>query len=92
MERALIEGKTQGTFNNGQAQGKQEQALALIYRLLKSKKYNRILFVVDRASLGEQADDTFKNVKIVGEFPLSKIYSIMGLEEKFPKLIQGCIL
>ena len=65
--------------------GKTRTALALIYRLLKSKKYNRILFVVDRASLGEQADDTFKNVKIEEQFPLSKIYSIMGLEEKFPE-------
>lgn len=85
VEKALIGGKHKVLLTMATGTGKTRTALALIYRLLKSKKYNRILFVVDRASLGEQADDTFKNVKIEEQFPLSKIYSIMGLEEKFPE-------
>ena len=44
--------------------GKTRTVLGLIYRLLKTKRYRRILFLVDRTSLGDQAMDTFKEVKI----------------------------
>ncbi|WP_373077462.1 type I restriction-modification system endonuclease [Fusobacterium varium] len=85
VEKALVAGRHKLLLTMATGTGKTRTALALIYRLLKSKKYNRILFVVDRASLGEQANDTFKNTKIEEQFPLSKIYEVKGLEDKFPE-------
>lgn len=40
--------------------GKTKTCVALIYRLLKTKRFRRILFLVDRSALGEQAANAFK--------------------------------
>ena len=85
VERALINGQHNILLTMATGTGKTRTALAIIYRLLKSKRYNRILFVVDRASLGEQANDTFKSAKVDGQYTLADIYGIKGLEEKFPE-------
>lgn len=36
----------------------------MIYRFLKTNRFKRILFLVDRTSLGEQTQDVFKEVKL----------------------------
>jgi type I restriction enzyme R subunit len=36
--------------------GKTRTSVALMYRLLKHKRFRRILFLVDRNALGEQAE------------------------------------
>ena len=85
MENALINGKHKVLLTMATGTGKTRVALGIIYRLIKSKKYNRILFVVDRASLGEQANDTFKNTKIEDQYTLSQLYDIKDLDSKFPE-------
>ncbi len=85
VENALINGKHKVLLTMATGTGKTRVALGIIYRLIKSKKYNRILFVVDRASLGEQANDTFKNTKIEDQYTLSQLYDIKDLESKFPE-------
>lgn len=54
----------------------------MIYRFLKTKRFKRILFLVDRTSLGEQAMDVFKEVKLEDLMTLDEIYNIKGLEDK----------
>ena len=44
--------------------GKTRTAIALMYRLIKSKKCRRILFLVDRSSLGRQTEDALKDTKL----------------------------
>ena len=44
--------------------GKTRTVLGMIYRFLKTNRFRRILFLVDRTSLGEQASDVFKEVKL----------------------------
>jgi primosomal protein N' len=44
--------------------GKTRTVIGLIYRLLKSKRFIRILFLVDRTSLGEQAQNAFKDMRL----------------------------
>lgn len=62
--------------------GKTRTVLGLIYRLLKTKRFKRILFLVDRTELGTQALDTFTEVKIEDLKTLNEIYNINGLEDK----------
>ena len=54
----------------------------MIYRFLKTNRFKRILFLVDRTSLGDQASDVFKEVKLEELMTLDEIYNIKGLGEK----------
>lgn len=56
--------------------------LGMIYRFLKTNRFKRILFLVDRTSLGEQAIDVFKEVKLEDLMTLDEIYNIKSLEDK----------
>ncbi len=65
--------------------GKTRVALALIYRFLKTERFRRALLLVDRNSLGEQALDTFKDVKVERGLSLPEIYGIKTLAEQSPE-------
>ena len=54
----------------------------MIYRFLKTGRFRRILFLVDRTSLGEQAADVFREVKLEDLMTLDDIYNIKALEDK----------
>lgn len=82
VEKAIIEGKETALITMATGTGKTRTVLGLIYRLLKTKRYRRILFLVDRTSLGDQALDTFKEVKIEDLKTLNQIYNINGLDER----------
>lgn len=82
IEKAIIEGKKSALITMATGTGKTRTVLGLIYRLLKTKRYRRILFLVDRTSLGDQAMDTFKEVKIEDLKTLNQIYNINSLNEK----------
>lgn len=62
--------------------GKTRTVLGMIYRFLKTNRFKRILFLVDRTSLGEQASDVFKEIKLEDLMTLDEIYNIKGLEDK----------
>lgn len=59
--------------------GKTRTIIGLIYRFLKTKRFNRILFLVDRRALGKQAFDTMQEAKLESDKPLSSIYNIANL-------------
>ena len=62
--------------------GKTRTVLGMLYRFLKTGRFRRILFLVDRTALGEQAQDVFKEVKLEDLMTLDEIYNIKGLEDK----------
>lgn len=62
--------------------GKTRTVLGMIYRFLKTNRFKRILFLVDRTSLGEQASDVFKEVKLEDLMTIDEIYNVKGLEDK----------
>lgn len=62
--------------------GKTRTVLGMIYRFLKTERFRRILFLVDRTALGEQAQDVFEEVKMEDLLTLDDIYNIKGLEDK----------
>ena len=81
-EKAIIEGKKTVLLAMATGTGKTRTVLGMIYRFLKSGRFKRILFLVDRNSLGEQANDVFKEVRLEDLMTLNNIYNIKGLEDK----------
>lgn len=62
--------------------GKTRTILGMIYRFLKTGRFRRILFLVDRTTLGEQAYDVFREVRLEELMTLDDIYNIKGLEDR----------
>ena len=63
--------------------GKTRTAISLMYRLLKHKRARRILYLVDRNSLGRQTANAIKDNKI-GSMSISSIYGLKELSDKVP--------
>ena len=83
VEKAVIDGKQKILLAMATGTGKTRTVLGLIYRFLKTERFHRILFLVDRTALGEQAEDVFKEVKLEDFMTLDEIYNIKNLEEKY---------
>ncbi|MCG8244191.1 type I restriction-modification system endonuclease [Tenacibaculum finnmarkense] len=66
--------------------GKTRTMIGMCYRLIKSKRFRRILFLVDRRMLGKQASDSFKEVHIEGLQTFAQIYDLQDLEDKASEL------
>lgn len=59
--------------------GKTRTIIGLIYRFLKAERFKRILFLVDRTALGEQAFDSMQEMTLEQNQTLSKIYNVAEL-------------
>ena len=81
-EKAIIDGKRTALLAMATGTGKTRTVLGMIYRFLTTNRFKRILFLVDRTALGEQAYDVFKEVKLEDLMTLDDIYNIKGLDEK----------
>ena len=81
-EKAILNGQQSILLAMATGTGKTRTILGMIYRFLKTGRFRRILFLVDRTSLGEQATDVFKEVKLEDLMTLDDIYNIKGLEDK----------
>ena len=75
--RALLLAMATGT-------GKTKTCIALIYRLLKTKRFRRILFLVDRSALGEQAANAFKDTRMESLQTFADTFGIKELDEISP--------
>lgn len=81
-EKAVVNGQQNILLAMATGTGKTRTILGMIYRFLKTGRFRRILFLVDRTSLGEQAEDVFKDVHLEDLQTLDEIYNIKGLDEK----------
>ena len=82
VEQAIISGQKNILVAMATGTGKTRTVLGMIYRFLKTARFRRILFLVDRNSLGEQAQNVFSDVKLEDLLPLNKIYNVGKLGEK----------
>ncbi|MGL5020198.1 MAG: type I restriction-modification system endonuclease, partial [Luteolibacter sp.] len=64
--------------------GKTKTCIALIYRLLKTKRFRRILFLVDRSALGEQAAKSFKDTRMENLNTFADVFGIKEIDEQKP--------
>ena len=81
-ERAVKSGAQTVLLAMATGTGKTRTVLGMMYRFLKSGRFRRILFLVDRNALGTQALDVFTDVKLEELHPLDEIYAINGLTDK----------
>lgn len=81
-EKAVVNGQKTVLLSMATGTGKTRTILGMIYRFIKSNRFKRILFLVDRTTLGEQAEDVFKEVKIEELMTLDEMYNIKGLDNK----------
>ena len=64
--------------------GKTKTCIALIYRLLKAQRFKRILFLVDRSALGEQAANSFKDTRMERLQTFAETFGIKELDSQKP--------
>lgn len=76
VEETLAKGQRNILVAMATGTGKTRVALGMIYRFLDTKRFRHILFLVDRITLGEQAFDKFKEVKLDGLYTLNDIFQI----------------
>lgn len=82
VEKAIADGKREVLLSMATGTGKTRTVLGMLYRFLKAKRFRRVLFLVDRTTLGDQALDTFKEIKLEELMTLDEIYDVRELEDK----------
>ncbi|MEL6260873.1 MAG: type I restriction-modification system endonuclease [Cyanobacteria bacterium J06626_6] len=84
VEAALAEDQRRLLLAMATGTGKTKTCIALVYRLLKTKRFRRVLFLVDRTSLGEQAAGAFQETRMESLQTFSNIFEIKSLESGTP--------
>lgn len=79
VEQSLANGQRNCLLAMATGTGKTRTIIGLIYRLLKAERFKRILFLVDRTALGDQAQEAFGDMLLEQNMPLSKHYNIAEL-------------
>lgn len=79
VEEAILRGDKRALLVMATGTGKTRVAIGLSYRLIKSNRFRRILFLTDRRTLAEQAGDDFDDYKIENFNTFADIYKINKL-------------
>ncbi|MCF3650059.1 type I restriction-modification system endonuclease [Synoicihabitans lomoniglobus] len=85
VEREIVAGQRTMLLAMATGTGKTKTCIALIYRLLKTQRFRRILFLVDRSALGEQAANAFKDTRMESLQTFADIFGIKELDEPEPE-------
>lgn len=79
VEKAILEGEKRALLVMATGTGKTRVAVGLAYRLIKSNRFRRILFLTDRRTLAKQAGDDFGDYKIENFNTFADIYKVNKL-------------
>jgi len=85
VEKALEQDQRELLVAMATGTGKTKTCIALVYRLLKTKRFRRILFLVDRTALGNQAASAFKDTRMESLQTFAEIFEIKELDDKEPE-------
>lgn len=85
VEASLEKGKKAILLAMATGTGKTRIAIGLIYRLIKSGRFRRILFLVDRNALGEQAADAFKETRLEDLHTFDQIFDLQEIDKIKPE-------
>lgn len=84
VERAIGEGQRNLLLAMATGTGKTKTCIALIFRLLKVQRFRRVLFLVDRQALGEQAAGAFKDTRMENLRTFAETFGIKEIDEATP--------
>jgi type I restriction enzyme R subunit len=86
FEKALVNnpGRRRALITMATGTGKTRTAIGLAHRLIKTNRFRRILFLVDRRYLAEQAFDNFKENKVEGINTFAEIYEVKEITDQIP--------
>lgn len=84
IEHTIKKGESRALVAMATGTGKTKTCIALVYRLLKSERFRRILFLVDRSALGIQATDDFSEVRMENLQTFADTFDIMGMQLNKP--------
>jgi type I restriction enzyme R subunit len=84
VENSIKQGKETALIAMATGTGKTKTAIAMVYRLLKSERFRRILFLVDRSALGVQATGDFCEVRLENLNTFADTFDVMGMEQNKP--------
>ncbi|MEM9943874.1 MAG: type I restriction-modification system endonuclease, partial [Planctomycetota bacterium] len=84
VEKGVIEGRREMLVAMATGTGKTRTAICLCYRLAKAERFRRVLFIVDRTSLGEQAFDSFEDLQLENNQSFTQIYDVKELGDVKP--------
>jgi len=85
VEKGLEEGKRELLVAMATGTGKTRTCIGLCYRLLKAKRFRRVLFLVDRTALGEQTADALKDLRLENLQPFTEIFDVKELGDIKPE-------
>lgn len=81
-ETAIGEGRREMLLAMATGTGKTKTCIALIYRLLKAQRFRRVLFLVDRSALGEQAANAFKDTRMESLQAFADVFGVKELQDQ----------
>ena len=84
VEKILATEKREMLVAMATGTGKTKLAIAMLYRLIATKRFRRVCFVVDRSALGTQTSDEFMNTAIEGPKTFAQLFGMKGLEDVNP--------
>lgn len=84
VEAAIGGGRRELLLAMATGTGKTKTCVALIYRLLKAQRFRRILFLVDRSALGQQAVDAFRDTRMENLQRFADVFEIKELGDQQP--------
>ena len=84
VERAIDAGHREVLVAMATGTGKTRTCLALMYRLLRRRRFRRILFLVDREALGRQTLDALNTTEVEGLLKFAQAYPVAGLDAREP--------
>jgi type I restriction enzyme R subunit len=84
VESAVAEGQRAILLAMATGTGKTRLAIALMYEMLRRKRFRRILFLVDRNALGRQTLDAMSTTDTSGFLKFDQVFPVADLTKKFP--------
>lgn len=84
VEKGLEEGRRELLVAMATGTGKTRTCIGLCYRLLKTRRFRRVLFLVDRNALGKQTADAFQDLRLENLQTFTDIFDVKSLGDVTP--------
>lgn len=84
VEAAIADGQRTCLLAMATGTGKTRTCIGLTYRLLKTRRFRRVLFLVDRSALGEQTANAYKDARLENLQTFVQIFDMKGLADIKP--------